>query len=33
VLRSPFVERPEWERYAQPAPEGFAARYVTFCGT
>ncbi|MCA1780638.1 MAG: YdiU family protein [Intrasporangiaceae bacterium] len=33
VLRSPFVERPEWDRYAQPAPERFAATYVTFCGT
>ena len=33
VLRQPFVERPEWERYAQPAPERFAASYVTFCGT
>ena len=33
VLRSPFVERAEWARYAQPAPERFASTYVTFCGT
>ncbi|MGA8048119.1 MAG: YdiU family protein [Dermatophilaceae bacterium] len=33
VLREPFVERPGLERYAEPAPERFAATYVTFCGT
>ena len=33
VLRSPFTPRSEWDRYAQPAPERFAATYVTFCGT
>jgi uncharacterized protein YdiU (UPF0061 family) len=33
VLREPFVERPGLERYAEPAPERFAASYVTFCGT
>ena len=33
VLRHPFEERPEWSRYAEPAPERFTATYVTFCGT
>ena len=33
VLRNPFVERDEWRRYAEPAPETFAASYITFCGT
>jgi len=33
VIRNPFTERAEWARYAEPAPEQFAATYVTFCGT
>ena len=33
VLRSPFVERPGLERYAEPADPGFTQGYVTFCGT
>ncbi len=32
VLASPYRERPEDERYAQPAPQDFGA-YQTFCGT
>ncbi|OWR01196.1 protein adenylyltransferase SelO [Sphingopyxis witflariensis] len=32
VVRNPFVERPEWAEYAQPAPAE-AAPYATFCGT
>jgi serine/tyrosine/threonine adenylyltransferase len=32
VLASPFVERPELERYAEPAPPG-CGPYVTYCGT
>jgi uncharacterized protein YdiU (UPF0061 family) len=30
---APFAERPGFERYAEPAPESFAATYRTFCGT
>ena len=33
VLRRPFEERADRQRYAEPAPERFAATYVTFCGT
>lgn len=33
ALTDPFVERPEHARYAAPAPEGFAAGHVTYCGT
>ena len=33
VLDRPFDERPGLERYAQPAPAGFADEYLTFCGT
>jgi len=33
VIREPFSERPGLERYAEPAPERFAATYVTYCGT
>ncbi|MCB0093236.1 MAG: YdiU family protein, partial [Caldilineaceae bacterium] len=32
VLTTPFSERPEWDAYAQPAPESFG-HYVTYCGT
>ncbi|HAS31448.1 MAG TPA: hypothetical protein DCS84_03960, partial [Microbacterium sp.] len=32
VVRSPFVEREGWERFAQPAPDSFGP-YRTFCGT
>ena len=33
VLREPFEEREGRGRYAEPAPEQFAASYITFCGT
>ena len=33
VVIHPFDERPGWERYAEPAPREFTARYKTFCGT
>ncbi len=33
VVTSPYDERPDDERYAQPAPHGFTAGYRTFCGT
>jgi uncharacterized protein YdiU (UPF0061 family) len=33
VVTSPYDERPEDDRYAQPAPHGFTAGYRTFCGT
>lgn len=33
VVRSPFDERPDRDRFAQPATERFAATYVTYCGT
>ena len=33
VLSQPFEERPEFERYAKPAPREFTACYKTFCGT
>ncbi len=33
VLADPFVERDGFERFAQPAPEGFLESYQTFCGT
>jgi uncharacterized protein YdiU (UPF0061 family) len=32
AVSSPFVERPGFERYAEPAPAG-AGPYRTFCGT
>jgi uncharacterized protein YdiU (UPF0061 family) len=32
AVSAPFDERPGFERYAAPAPEGFED-YVTFCGT
>ncbi|WP_307855921.1 protein adenylyltransferase SelO [Nocardioides faecalis] len=32
AVRSPYVERPGLERYAEPAPEDFG-KYMTFCGT
>ena len=33
VVTEPFEERPECERYAEPAPESFGRYYQTFCGT
>jgi len=33
VLRAPFDERPDHERYAEPAPRDFGATFRTFCGT
>ena len=33
AVTHPFTERPDLARYAAPAPEDFAARYQTFCGT
>jgi serine/tyrosine/threonine adenylyltransferase len=32
AVSSPYDERPGWERYADPPPEGLGA-YRTFCGT
>ena len=32
AVRSPYDERPDLARYAEPAPEHFGP-YVTFCGT
>lgn len=33
VLGDPFTERDGFERFAEPAPDGFADGYATFCGT
>jgi uncharacterized protein YdiU (UPF0061 family) len=33
VVTHPVDERPEWARFAGPAPESFAHGYQTFCGT
>jgi uncharacterized protein YdiU (UPF0061 family) len=33
ALSSPYEERPELSRYAEPAPEGFMQTFRTFCGT
>jgi uncharacterized protein YdiU (UPF0061 family) len=33
VVTNPFDDRPDLERYAQPAPADFGAGYRTFCGT
>ncbi|MCE6995158.1 YdiU family protein [Saccharothrix sp. S26] len=33
AVRSPYDERPDLARYAEPAPDHFAASYQTFCGT
>lgn len=33
TVTNPYDERPEFERYAEPAPTEFARRYRTFCGT
>jgi uncharacterized protein YdiU (UPF0061 family) len=33
VVTHPFDERPDWERYAEPAPREVTACYKTFCGT
>ncbi len=33
ALASPFVERPEFARFAEPAPADFTRSFQTFCGT
>ncbi|MCL4129154.1 UNVERIFIED_CONTAM: hypothetical protein GTU68_066633 [Idotea baltica] len=33
VVTEPYSEHPGWERFAQPAPEGFEDSFRTFCGT
>lgn len=33
IVTHPYEERPDSERYAQPAPASFHERYQTFCGT
>jgi uncharacterized protein YdiU (UPF0061 family) len=33
VVTHPFDARPEWARFAQPAPDAFGRGYQTFCGT
>ncbi len=33
AVRSPFDERPGFERYAEPADEEFSTSFQTFCGT
>ena len=33
AVTNPYEERPGLDRYAEPAPEDFAAAYRTFCGT
>ncbi|WP_461124549.1 protein adenylyltransferase SelO [Saccharothrix stipae] len=33
AVTAPYDERPGLDRYAEPAPNGFAAAYQTFCGT
>ena len=33
ALANPYVDRPGFERYAEPAPDDFAGCYQTFCGT
>ena len=33
AVSAPYDEQPGLERYAEPGPEDFAARYRTFCGT
>ncbi|WP_431239574.1 protein adenylyltransferase SelO [Mycolicibacterium aichiense] len=33
ALNSPYDERAEFERYAEPAPEDFGRCFQTFCGT
>jgi uncharacterized protein YdiU (UPF0061 family) len=33
VLATPFTERPDAARYAEPAPQDFGATFRTFCGT
>ncbi|WP_137144914.1 YdiU family protein [Mycolicibacterium sp. CR10] len=33
AVRSPFAERPGFERYAEPAEKEFSASFQTFCGT
>ncbi|KII26973.1 hypothetical protein M707_24680, partial [Arthrobacter sp. AK-YN10] len=32
AVTSPWLERPGFERFAEPAPDGFGP-YRTFCGT
>ena len=33
VVRTPYQENPEWEKYATPATSEFNSTYRTFCGT
>ncbi len=33
LLQTPFVERPGFERFAQPAPDEFGRGFRTYCGT
>ena len=33
ALTAPYDHRPGLDRYAEPAPDAFAGRYQTFCGT
>ena len=33
AVTAPFDERPDLQRYAEPAPDDFGRRYQTFCGT
>ena len=33
VVTSPFVERADRQRFAEPAPESFDSTFQTFCGT
>ncbi|MGY4710014.1 protein adenylyltransferase SelO [Mycolicibacterium sp. CBM1] len=33
AISSPYNERPEFERYTEPAPEDFGRCFQTFCGT
>ncbi|WP_033443589.1 protein adenylyltransferase SelO [Saccharothrix sp. NRRL B-16314] len=33
AVSAPYDERPELDRYAEPAPDAFGAAYQTYCGT
>ncbi len=33
AVSQPYDKRAEWQRFAEPAPDRFAAGYQTFCGT
>jgi serine/tyrosine/threonine adenylyltransferase len=33
VVTHPVADRPEWSRFAEPAPDAFTRGYQTFCGT